>query len=90
MSGSDDLLRLIDERIELALGGARAVEVARGTVAAVYASTRTVLVVLDAGDTSVPAVYPALPVTPEVGDEVVVLRRRDGWIQLLAVLGRDA
>lgn len=89
MTDADELLRLIDDRIALALGGARPVEVVRGTVAAVETSTRTVLVTLDAGDTTVPAVYPSITV-PEVDDEVVVLRRRDGWIMVLAVLGRDA
>lgn len=89
MSDADELLRLVDERIALALGGVRPLEVVRGTVAAVHTSTRTVLVALDAGDTTVPAVYPSIT-EPVVGDEVVVLRRRDGWIMVLAVLGRDA
>lgn len=88
MTGAD-LLRIIDERIALSRPTAPQVEIARGTVTTVYTSTRTVMVVLDGGDTAVPVTYPMLPDDPVEGDEVVVMRRRDGWLHLLDILGRD-
>lgn len=94
MSDGADLIRLIDRRIALSSqvrrrGAAVPVELVRGTVRAVYENTRTVMATLDGGSTPVPVTYPAMAVVPVVGDEVVVARRRDGWLHLLDVLGRD-
>lgn len=90
MSAAEDLIRIIDQRIALALGGAPPVEVARGTISSAAASARRVMVSgIDGSPVAVPVAYPALPVTPAAGDEVVILRRADGWAQLLSVLGRD-
>lgn len=80
---------IIDERIGLALG-APPVQLERGTVESVVASLRIAMVTLGAGDTPVPITYASLPMDLVGGDEVVVLRRPDGWLLVLAVLGRDA
>jgi hypothetical protein len=80
---------IIDERIGLALG-APPVQLERGTVASVVESLRIAMVTLGAGDTPVPITYASLPMDLVPGDEVVVLRRPDGWLLVLAVLGRDA
>lgn len=81
------LLDIIDQRIALAAG--RPVELMRGSVAEVITTLRVALVQLDGSSTPVPVPYPALPVTLVAGDEVVVQRRRDGWLMVSDVLGRD-
>jgi hypothetical protein len=80
---------IIDERIGLALG-APPVQLERGTVSSVVESLRIAMVTLGAGDTPVPITYATLPMDLVAGDEVVVLRRPDGWLLVVAVLGRDA
>jgi len=76
-------------RIELRLGGSVPTDVIRGTVASVAANVRTVSAQLDGAAVPTPGIaYPAV-ITPVVGDDILVLRRRDGFLLLLHVLGRD-
>lgn len=89
---NDDLKRTIhritDKRIDLRVPRG-VTEPLRGTVTEVDTSTRRAMVRLGPGTRPVPVPYPALPVTLEPSDEVVVHRGRDGWLMLTDVLGRD-
>lgn len=89
----DDLVRrlhaIVDERIAVNRPATAALEAERGTVDEVISSLRLAMVRLGGSDTPVPVTYPALPVTLVAGDEVVVQRRRDGWLMVSDVLDRD-
>ena len=80
------LHRLIDARVEQVLED-RALEYVRGTVTDVIPNLRTVSVRLDGATTATPNIrYPAHAV-PVVGDDVIVVRRRrDGLLLVLAIL----
>lgn len=90
----DELVRrlhaIVDARVALALPNGVGLEVERGTVDSVVPSLRVAMVRLGGNTTPVPVAYPALPVAIAAGDEVVVQRRRDGWLMVDHVLGRDA
>jgi hypothetical protein len=84
-----DLVRLIDQRIALVLPPSPPVELVRGVVQSVIPNLRTAMTTLDGGSVAVPVTYGATDVA--AGDQVVVLRRRrDGFLLVGWVLGRDA
>ena len=70
-----ELIRLIDRRIDRRVGQAPALELVRGTVTAVTGSTFSAT--LDGSDTPTPGIG-AIGVTLTVGDDVWIVRRRDG------------
>lgn len=80
---------IVDERIAVNRPATAALEAERGTVDEVISSLRLAMVRLGGSDTPVPVTYPALPVTLVAGDEVVIQRRRDGWLMVSDVLDRD-
>jgi hypothetical protein len=88
MSDTRALHEVIDRRVERALP-ARPLGRMVGRVQSVVPGLQRLQVILDDATTPVTATYPALPVTPVVGDRVAVERSRDGWMLVSHVLGRD-
>lgn len=82
-----ELLRLIDERIALALPQTPPTPT-RGVVAAIP-DVRRALVRLDGGTQTVRVPIPLLPESLEVGDEVIVERGARGYGLITHILGRD-
>lgn len=89
MAGPDehDIHQLMDDRVRLELPSG-ALGRARGIVESVTPNLFTAMVLIDGSDVAVPVAYPALPVALVEGDDVVILRSRDGWMLLTEVLGR--
>ncbi len=89
----DDMLRelhrIIDARITLQVGTVPQLELVRGTVTAVSANQRTLAATLDGAAVPTPGIVYGAGHSPVVGDDIVVLRRRDGLLLLDEVLGRD-
>ena len=88
---SDDartLHRIIDRRIDRRLGAGLPIELARGSVTEVDATQRQIAARLDGAVKATRGIATPSGMSPVVGDDVVVLRRRDGFLLLHAILGR--
>lgn len=81
--------RIVDRRLERRTPVAPPLEALRGTFVETVAGTRTAKVLVDGSSTAAPAILPMLPEIPVAGDELLLLRRRDGWLVITDVLGRD-
>jgi hypothetical protein len=80
-----DLHDLIDERIRLA--GARRLEIVRGVVQTVDSDAYRLSAYLDGSTTVTPAIaYTSGVASPMAGDEILVLRRPDGYHLVLSTL----
>jgi hypothetical protein len=81
------LHRIIDQRIAQWAADHAPVDV-RGIVTAVEADAFRCAARLDLADTPTPGIAVPAGMTPLVGDDVLVRRRADGFLLLVAILGR--
>jgi hypothetical protein len=82
------LHRLIDRRVDLRMPP-QSLELVRGIVTAVHPQSRTCEALIDAGATPTPGIAIPAGVMPIVGDDLVIARRDDGFLLMLAALRRD-
>ena len=78
-----DVHRIVDLRLQQALG--YPVEVTRGIIVEVM-DDRTFSATLDGADSPTQGIAYGLEYAPAAGDDVVVLRRRDGFLLLHSIL----
>jgi len=88
VSAKRELYRIIDARIDQKLRDSTP-EYVRGTVASITPNLRVLTASLDGTSIPTPGItYPA-GIVPVVGDDVIVMRKRNGFLLVLAILGRD-
>lgn len=83
-----DLHQLIDRRIML-MGEGRSFELIRGRVVSVAPEHLRLAATLDGGGVSVPEIVYPPAMSPRVGDDIIVIRRRDGFLLALQVIERS-
>ncbi len=80
-----DLYAVVDRRIAQALGRHRPVSAIRGTVSRVDAAT-TLSAYLEGASTETPNIAYPRSLMPAVGQDILVLRREDGYLLAVAIL----